>query len=174
MTLVFNYWEMNNKQQSCTKHHCLSRTYGQKDSQTGTIVHIFTLLPQFRIIVFISKFVRLHSMLSFQNKHTCLAICGPQCESVVSHIQVRINEAEMLHFHSKLPDTANKMRYQLGTSWKCFRVCVGLQSKMHMFREHFLPFTASKITDKVEITRNARILAKLQQSFVDVTIIVLW
>ena len=37
-------------------------------------------------------------------------------------------------FHSKLPDPALK-RYQLGTSWKCFPVCVGLQNKMRMFWE---------------------------------------
>ena len=68
------------------------------------MVHIFTLLPQFRMTVFIFKFVRLHGTLSFQNKHICLAIYGPQCESHMSHIQVRMNEAEMLHFYSELLD----------------------------------------------------------------------
>ena len=47
-------------------------------------------------------------MLSFQNKHICLAIYGPQCESVVSRLQVRMSEAKMLYFHSKLPDAARK------------------------------------------------------------------
>ena len=56
--------------------------------------------------VFISRFVRLHGMLLFQNKHICLAIYGPQCGSLMSHLQVRMNEAEMLYFHSKLPDPA--------------------------------------------------------------------
>ena len=56
--------------------------------------------------VFISKFVRLHGVLLFQNKHIRLAIYGPQCESLMSHLQVRMNEAEMLYFHSKLPDPA--------------------------------------------------------------------
>ena len=83
--------------------------------------------------VFISKFVQLHGVLLFQNKHICLAIYGPQCESLMSHLQVRMNEAEMLYFHSKLPDPARGTK--LRTSWKCFRVCVGLQNKMHMFRE---------------------------------------
>ena len=48
----------------------------------------------------------LHGVLSFQNKHICLANYGPQCESLMSHLQVRINEAEMLYFHAKLPDAA--------------------------------------------------------------------
>ena len=56
--------------------------------------------------VFISKFVQLHSVLLFQNKHICLAIYVPQCENLMSHLQVRMNEAEMLYFHSKLPDPA--------------------------------------------------------------------
>ena len=69
-------------------------------------VCVFTLLPQFHMIVFISKFVRLSGALLFQNKHICLAIYGPQCDSLMSHLQVRMNEAEMLYFHSKLPDPA--------------------------------------------------------------------
>ena len=59
--------------------------------QRGTIVHIFTILPQFRITVFISKFVRIHGVLSFQNKHICLAIYGPQSERFMSHLRVRMN-----------------------------------------------------------------------------------
>ena len=54
------------------------------------MVYIFTLLPQFHIAVFIE----------------CLAIYGPRSESLMSHFQVRMNEAEMLYFHSKLPDPA--------------------------------------------------------------------
>ena len=57
--------------------------------------------------VIISNFVRLHGVLLFQNKHICLAIYGPQCESLMSHhLQVRMKEAEMLYFYSKLPDPA--------------------------------------------------------------------
>ena len=48
--------------------------------------------------------MRLHGVLLFQNKHICLAIYGPQCESLMSHLQVSMNKAEMLYFHSKLPD----------------------------------------------------------------------
>ena len=70
------------------------------------MVHIFTLLPQFRIIVIISKFVRIHEVRSFQNRHICLATYGPQCESFMSHLQVKLNKAGMLYFHSKLPDAA--------------------------------------------------------------------
>ena len=88
----FNYWEMNNKQQSCTKDDSMSRTQEQKRYilvlNRGIIVHIFTILPQFRITVFISTFVRIHGV-SFQNKHICLAIYGPQC---VSHLRVRMNK----------------------------------------------------------------------------------
>ena len=56
--------------------------------------------------VFISKSVRLRGVLLFQNKHKCLAIYGLQCENPMSHLQMRMNEAEMLYFHSKLPDPA--------------------------------------------------------------------
>ena len=77
--------------------------------------------------------MRLHDLLSVQTKHICLAIYGPQCESLMSHLQVRMNEAEMLYFHSKAARSSK--RYRLGTSWKRFRVCVDLQNKMHMFRE---------------------------------------
>ena len=53
---------------------------------------------------FISTFVRLHGVLLFQNKQICLAVYGPQSESLLSH--ERMNEAEMLYFLSKLPDPA--------------------------------------------------------------------
>ena len=56
--------------------------------------------------VFISKFVWLHGVLLFQNKQICLAIYGPQCESLMNHLQVRMSEAEVLYFYSKLPDPA--------------------------------------------------------------------
>ena len=62
------------------------------------MVHIFTLLPQFHMTSFISKFVQLHGVLLFQNKHIYLAIYGPQCESLyMSH--KRMNKAEMSYFH---------------------------------------------------------------------------
>ena len=42
-------------------------------------------------------------------------------------------------------------------TWKfcCVCVCVGLQDKIHMFREYFLRFTTSKSTEKVELTKKA-------------------
>ena len=36
---------------------------------------------------------------------------------------------------------------------KCYCVCVGLENKMHMFREYFLSLTAIKITERVELTK---------------------
>ena len=41
------------------------------------------------------------------------------------------------------------------TSCKYYCVCVGIQNKMHMFREYILSFTTSKITEKVELTKKA-------------------
>ena len=48
----------------------MSRTWKQKEEvythkQRGTTVHIFALLPQFCITIFISKLVRLYGLLSF-------------------------------------------------------------------------------------------------------------
>ena len=127
---IFNYWEKNNKQQTTELHkrQLYEQNPGAEGSmytcikQRGTIVHIFTILPQFCITIFISKLVRIHAVLSFQNKHKYRAIYGPQCETLTSHLRVRMNKVEL-------------KRYQLGTSWKCFPICVGLQNKMHMFRE---------------------------------------
>ena len=51
----------------------MSRTKEEKEfiliNKEATTVHIFAILPHFRITVFIFKLVRLHSVLSFQNKH---------------------------------------------------------------------------------------------------------
>ena len=51
----------------------MSRTREEKGfiliNKEATTVHIFAILPHFRITVFISKLVRLHGVLSFQNKH---------------------------------------------------------------------------------------------------------
>ena len=67
---------MNNKQTELYERQLHEQNPGAEGvhthKQRGTILHIFTLLPQFGITVFISKFVR----LSFQNKHIML-----QCES---------------------------------------------------------------------------------------------
>ena len=69
--------------------------------------------------VFILKFVLLHGVLSFQNKNICLAFYGPKCESLMSHFQVRMNEAEMLYFHSKLPDPARGTNSNILEMFSC-------------------------------------------------------
>ena len=71
LAINLNYWELNNKQHSCTDDNCVNPgaegLYTHR--QSGTTVHIFAILPQFRITVFISKLVQLHGVLSFKNKH---------------------------------------------------------------------------------------------------------
>ena len=51
----------------------MSRTREEKEfiliNKEATTIHIFDILPQIRTTVFISKLMRLHGMLSFQNKH---------------------------------------------------------------------------------------------------------
>ena len=56
-------------------------------------------------------------------------------------------------------------------SWKCYCVCVGLQNKIHMFREHLCPSLPGKSQKKLNLPK--RLLAKIQPFFIDVTIIVL-
>ena len=92
--------------------------------------------------VFISKLVRLHVLL-FQNKHTCLAIYGPQCESLMSHIQVRLNKAEMLFFHSELPDPARGTNLEhLGNvfvfvwAYKINCTCFESNFVLHCYQNH--------------------------------------
>ena len=87
--VILNNWELNNKQHSCTDDNFMSRTREEKGfiliNKEGTTVHIFAILPHFRITVFISKLVRLHGyMACFYFKiDTCLVIYGSLCESVV-------------------------------------------------------------------------------------------
>ena len=60
-------------------------------------------------------------------------IYGPQCESLMSHLQVRMNKAEMLYFHSKLPDAARATNSEhLGN---VFVFVWANKIKMQMFRE---------------------------------------
>ena len=121
--------------------------------------------------VFISKFVQLHGVFLFQNKHICLVIYDPQCESLMSHLQVRKNEVEMLHFHSKLPDPARGTNSEhLGN---VFVFVWASENNMHMFREKFLPFAVTKITEKGELTKTLGYWQNFSHSFADVTIIVL-
>ena len=97
---------------------------------------------------FISKFVWKHGVLLFQNKQICLAIYGPQCESLMSH--ERMNEGEMLHFHSKLPDPARGTNSEHLENVFVFMWSYKIKCK---FREYFLSFTVSKITEKGELTK---------------------
>ena len=57
----------------------------------------------------------------------------------------------MLYFHPKLPDPAR------GTNSKhlgnVFVFMWAYKMKIHMFREYFLSFTVSKITEKGELTK---------------------
>ena len=70
--------------------NCVNRTWKQKEEvythrQRGTTVHIFALLPQFCITIFISKLVRLYGLLSFKNKHMSgnLWLLMQKCSNVV-------------------------------------------------------------------------------------------
>ena len=78
--------------------------YTRKQRHHSTYIYSFTSVSYDR-----SSFqvLRLHGVLLFQNKYDiCLAIYSLQCESLMSHLQVRVNEVEMLYFRSKLPDPA--------------------------------------------------------------------
>ena len=87
--------------------------------------------------VFISKFVLLHVVLLFQNKHLCLAIYGSQSETLMNHLQVRMNEAEMLYFHSKLPDPARGTNSEhLGNVFSC--LCGPTKQNVHVSRIIFV------------------------------------
>ena len=110
---------------------------------------MFTLLPQFHMTVFISKFVRLYGVPLFQDKHICLTIYGPQYESLMSHLQVRMNEAEMLYFHSKLPDPARGTNSE--HPGNVFVFVWAYKIKCNCFENNFF----------VEVIKNAWLLGKL-------------
>ena len=96
---------------------------------------------------FISKFVRLHGVLLFQNKQICLAIYGPQCESLMSH-ELK-NEAEMLYFHSKLPDPAGGTNLEhLGNVFVFVWAC---KIKCTCFENNFCPSLSAKLQKKVNL-----------------------
>ena len=100
---------------------------------------------------FISKFVRLHGVLLSQNKHICLAIYGRQCESLMSHLQMRMNEAEMLYFHSKLPDRARGTNSEhLGN---VFVFVWAYKIKCKCFENNFCPSLSAKSHKKVNLTK---------------------
>ena len=72
---------------------------GYTGKQRGTYVCSFTSVLYH---LFFSKFVRLHGVLSFQNKRMCQGIYGSQFESLLSHLQVRMDEAEIGIFSFKV------------------------------------------------------------------------
>ena len=86
---MFNNWELNNKQHSCTDDNCMSRPREDKGfiliNKEATTEHILAILPHFRITVFISKLVRLHGLLSFQNKHMSgnLRLLMRKCSDII-------------------------------------------------------------------------------------------
>ena len=134
----------------------MSRTQEQKGliliNKRGTIVHIFTVLPQFGITSFISKFVRIHGVLSFQNKHICLAIYGPECESLMSHLQVSVNKAGTLYFHSKLPDAARGTNSEhLGN---VFLFVWAYKIKCICFKNNFCPLLLGKSQKRFNLLQN--------------------
>ena len=103
--------------------------------------------------VFISKFVRLPGVLLFQNiyKHIRLAIYGPQCESLMSHLQVRMNEAEMLYFHSKLPNPARGTNSEhLGN---VFVFVWANKIKCTRFENNFCPSLLAKSQENVNLPK---------------------
>ena len=82
-----------------------------------------------------------------------------------------MNEAEMLYFHSKLPDPARGTNLEhLGN---VFVFMWAYRIKCSCFKHNFCPSLLGKSQKKGELTKNAWLLAKLQPFFVDVMIIVL-
>ena len=68
-----------------------------------------------------------------------------------------MNEAEVLYFHAKLWDVARKWGANTEHHGNVIVfVCGPTKQNTHvMFREYFLSFTTSKITEKVELAKEA-------------------
>ena len=95
--------------------------------------------------------MRLHGVLLFQNIHICLAIYGPECESLMRLLQVRMNEAEMLYFHSKLPDPARGTNSEhLGN---VFVFVWAYKIKCTCFENNFCPSLLAKSQKKVNLPK---------------------
>ena len=91
----------------------------------------------------------LHGVLSFQNKHICVSIYGPQCGSLMSHLEVRINEAEMLYFHSKLPHAARGTNSEhIGN---VFAFVWAYKIKCTRFDNNFCPSLSAKSKKKLNL-----------------------
>ena len=79
------------------------------------------------------------------------AINGPQCESLMSHLQVRMNEAEMLYFHSKLPDPARGTNSEhLGN---VFVFVLAYKIKCTCFKNNFCPSLLAKSQEKINLAK---------------------
>ena len=82
-----------------------------------------------------------------------------------------MDEAEVLYFHAKLWDAASKSGANTEHHGNIIVFVWAYKVKYTCFREYFLLFTTSKITEKLTLPK--RLMAQLQLFFVDVTIIVL-
>ena len=91
----------------------MSRTREEKGfiliNKEAITVQIFDILPHFPITVFISKLVRLHGVLSFQNKYMSgnLWLLMRKCSDIIFKWQ-RTKLKYVLYFHAKLWDAARK------------------------------------------------------------------
>ena len=100
--------------------------------------------------------------------YICLAIYGPQCESLVSHLQMRMNKAEMLYFHSKLPDAERGTNSEhLGN---VFVFMWAYKIKCTCFENNFCPLLSAKSQKNLNLPKT---LGELQPFFVDVMVIAL-
>ena len=115
--------------------------------------------------------MRLHGVLSFQNKHISLAIYGPQCESFMSYFQVRMNEDEMFYFYSKLPDLARGTNSE--HPGNVFVFVWAYKMKCTCSENNFCASLLAKSKKKVELTRTLGYWRNFSHSLLDVTIIVL-
>ena len=75
----------------------------------------------------------------------------PQCESFLSHLPVRMNEAEMLYFDSKLPDLARGTNSEhLGN---VFLFVWAYKIKCTCFEKNFYPSLLAKSQKKINLTK---------------------
>ena len=76
-----------------------------------------------------------------------------QCESLMSHLHMRMNEAEMLYFHSKLPDPARGTNSEhLGN---VFVFVLAYKIKRACFENNFCPSLSAKSQKKVNLPKRS-------------------
>ena len=139
--------------------------------QRGTTVHIFAILPQFRITAFISILVQLHGVFSFQNKHMSgnLWLLMRKCSDIIFKWEWK-KLSEVLYFHAKLWDAARK--WGANTEHHGNVVFVwAYKRKCTCFESIFCPSLPANSQKMLNLPK--RPLQKLQPFFVDVTMIVL-